>query len=874
MPTPRNRSPRVLYLAFDACDAGLLVELARQGVCPNVAALLESGAVVDTIAPFGTFVGSSWMTISTGTNVGTHRYWNWAEVDPASYAVRSTTPREARRPPFWQHLSDEGQRVALLDVPHADIPAVFNGALIKEWGCHDRHHGTASYPDTLLPELEARFGRHPYGAMTHPNGDESFAPCDYTLRAGAHRTREEERLLLSAIQRGVDVKRDASLALLEDGPWDLFASVHGESHCVGHQFWHVHDERHPRHDPATRALLGDPVVDVYQRLDRSLGEHLRRVGPDTVVWFQLNHGMGPHYDGDHLLDELLRRLDPGLAGVHRGGRMSSSSKAAFDAVPGRAAPLLRSVAARAVRRRADAAPPPWSTPTGPSPDRSWFAIPGNTTVGAVRFNLIGREARGRIARGAELERLCHQLTHDLLTIVNLDTARPLVRAVVPSHEVLDRSDDDGLPDLFIEWDRSAPVERVWSPATGTVAAEYWHWRTGDHNDRGLVIVRGRGVAAGRRRHPISLADIAPTLCATLGAPLPGAEGTVHRHLLPRRKAATKPRKERPVHLRRLADEDLPAPRPTPPARVASAALELAAETARRAITADERSETLSSEERHAATVERARIDDLARRLGGLERERTVWATTAWLAHAPVVETELITVITPTHNRPERLREAIDSVLAQRYQAWQLVVIDDGTDAGNAVVSEIDDDRITYLQIPHSGPCAARNVGLHLARGSLITYLDDDNRLDPGWLHAVSWAFDQHPEHRVLYGARIIDDHERVHGRAAGGWPWMQFNAFDRAMLEQGNFADMGVIAHRSGIPGARFDESLWECGDWDFMLAITEDHLPLELPALAFYYRTDGDDRLTGRFVNDAMKVREKWEYRRTGRPAASGSPT
>ncbi len=226
----------MLFVALDACDAGLMQELARAGRCPNLARLLGESAVVETIAPYGTFVGSSWMTISTGVYVGTHRYWNWVEVDSASYELRPTTPRESRRGPFWEHLSKSGRRVAVFDIPHADVPVEFNGVVVKEWGCHDRHFGTAAYPAGILEELDALVGRHPYGSMTHPRGDAAFAPCDYTLRAGNIRTLEEQRQLLALMLRGVEVKQSASLELLDRGPWNLFATVLGESHCAGHQF--------------------------------------------------------------------------------------------------------------------------------------------------------------------------------------------------------------------------------------------------------------------------------------------------------------------------------------------------------------------------------------------------------------------------------------------------------------------------------------------------------------------------------------------------------------------------------------------------------------------------------------------------------------
>ncbi|HAP77444.1 MAG TPA: hypothetical protein DCR14_15355, partial [Acidimicrobiaceae bacterium] len=183
---------------------------------------------------------------------------------------------------------------------------------------------------------------------------------------------------------------------------------------------------------------------------------------------------------------------------------------------------------------------------------------------------------------------------------------------------------------------------------------------------------------------------------------------------------------------------------------------------------------------------------------------------------------------------------------------------DGSDTAAPVVASFDDPRLRLFDAQHGGACAARNVALQHVRGDIVTYLDDDNWLHPGWLHAVAWAFASRPDHDVLYGARIIDDSLRVYGTGEGGWPWMQFNPYDRAMLLQHNFADMGVIAHRARCQ-ARFDESLVECGDWDIFLALTADAPPLELPAVAALYRTSGDDRLTGQRPSDFYRVQEKW---------------
>ena len=56
-----------------------------------------------------------------------------------------------------------------------------------------------------------------------------------------------------------------------------------------------------------RAQVGDPLHQVYEKMDQVLSDHLAEVDEETTVLVLLSHGMGPHYDGTHLLPEILRR---------------------------------------------------------------------------------------------------------------------------------------------------------------------------------------------------------------------------------------------------------------------------------------------------------------------------------------------------------------------------------------------------------------------------------------------------------------------------------------------------------------------------------------------------------------------------------------
>jgi glycosyltransferase involved in cell wall biosynthesis len=186
------------------------------------------------------------------------------------------------------------------------------------------------------------------------------------------------------------------------------------------------------------------------------------------------------------------------------------------------------------------------------------------------------------------------------------------------------------------------------------------------------------------------------------------------------------------------------------------------------------------------------------------------------------------------------------VEAQTYERWELVVVDDAsTDGTGALLASLDDPRIVVVAGEGEGCTGARNRALDVATGELVTYLDDDNVLHPRWLEAVVWGFTRRPDVDVLYGARIADDHGRVHGTDPTGTPWVNLLPWDRARAEHENLADMGALAHRAGLPEARFDPTLVCSGDWDLLLRLTQDRDPLVLPAIACIYATDTPGRLS-----------------------------
>ncbi len=242
----------------------------------------------------------------------------------------------------------------------------------------------------------------------------------------------------------------------------------------------------------------------------------------------------------------------------------------------------------------------------------------------------------------------------------------------------------------------------------------------------------------------------------------------------------------------------------------------------------------------------AYFDANDQRVGRLEGLAAIAPVMDWIEQATLATEPLVSVIMPTYNRSAMLPGAIETVLAQTYPNWELVVVDDASEDDTAeVLAGFADPRVRPRRVEHGGVGAARNAGLEAADGTLVAYLDDDNAMHPGWLKSVVWAFEQRPESEVIYGAIVIDDFNRGHdGEPA--LPIAAITPFDRKELAEHNPADISTIAHRAGLPEARFDEALVTMGDWDLLGRLCAERDPLVLPAIACFYSTVRADRLTG----------------------------
>jgi glycosyltransferase involved in cell wall biosynthesis len=130
----------------------------------------------------------------------------------------------------------------------------------------------------------------------------------------------------------------------------------------------------------------------------------------------------------------------------------------------------------------------------------------------------------------------------------------------------------------------------------------------------------------------------------------------------------------------------------------------------------------------------------------------------------------ISTIITTYNRAGLLAQAIQSVLAQTYPDFELIVVDDGsTDNTRNVVESIADARIRYIWQENQERAVARNTGLASSRGQYITFLDSDDRFLPDKLQAQVSMLELHPDIGMVMGGWEDVDAEGAHIRTVRGW---------------------------------------------------------------------------------------------------------
>lgn len=180
-----------------------------------------------------------------------------------------------------------------------------------------------------------------------------------------------------------------------------------------------------------------------------------------------------------------------------------------------------------------------------------------------------------------------------------------------------------------------------------------------------------------------------------------------------------------------------------------------------------------------------------------------------------MKSPLFSIILPTYNRLPLLQRAVDSVLAQEYGLWELIIIDDGsTDDTKAYILALDNKKIRYTYQENKGRSTARNLGIEQAYGEYICFLDSDDELLTNYLSCFHNIINLHSYKLILAGVRLVDSNSSI----------TILPSSDTSMcIKQclvGFFNLMPFCFHNSLIKNNRFDKGLYYGEDFNFFLPV------------------------------------------------------
>lgn len=190
---------------------------------------------------------------------------------------------------------------------------------------------------------------------------------------------------------------------------------------------------------------------------------------------------------------------------------------------------------------------------------------------------------------------------------------------------------------------------------------------------------------------------------------------------------------------------------------------------------------------------------------------------------------LVSVIIPTFRRPDTVKEAIKSAVAQTWRELEILVVSDGPDPALRASLEGADARIRYLELPtNQGPAAARNAGVIASRGEWLCFLDDDDLMLPGKVEAQMRLSDPERTNQMVSCRTVYH-----HGNRHDIWPEQPIapneDIADYILLRRSIMGRPGLIPiqtllmHRSVVEAVPFS-SHNDHEDWAWLLEAWHRH--------------------------------------------------
>jgi glycosyltransferase involved in cell wall biosynthesis len=187
------------------------------------------------------------------------------------------------------------------------------------------------------------------------------------------------------------------------------------------------------------------------------------------------------------------------------------------------------------------------------------------------------------------------------------------------------------------------------------------------------------------------------------------------------------------------------------------------------------------------------------------------------------ESPTVSVVICAYNAAPFIAETLDSLFAQTFSDFEVIIVNDGSTDETATVLQPYLSRIIYYEQPNQGPAAARNAALRLARGEFISVLDSDDLWMPNYLEKMVGYLRAHPEIDLCYPNAILFGNSHLDGKIYQDmYPSSQPVTLEKLLTRECNI--FGLVTFRRAVLErvGQYDETLRGVEDLDLWLRMSQ----------------------------------------------------
>ncbi|HHT9105173.1 MAG TPA: alkaline phosphatase family protein [Candidatus Wujingus californicus] len=277
---------KAFLIGIDGATFDIIKPLVKKGELPNIAKLIKEGTSGNLTSTFPSMTIPAWPAAITGVNPGklgvssfirnTHTY----EPD---WVVSSN---DIKAKSIWNYLEQAGKKSIVVNIPYLYPPQKINGIMVAYFNARGIGDKISAYPSEISKEL---FDVLDLDSLM--KNRRNFSYVSIFSRYGNKSSKEFWLDQLVDFHRiAVEKLREGTLYLMGKYEWDFFMVVFNSTDFLQHKLICFIDKDNPAYDEELSKKYYNEIFDCYKRIDKAIGDILRKLDKDTSVVIISDHG--------------------------------------------------------------------------------------------------------------------------------------------------------------------------------------------------------------------------------------------------------------------------------------------------------------------------------------------------------------------------------------------------------------------------------------------------------------------------------------------------------------------------------------------------------------------------------------------------------